>query len=419
MKRFADKLVLLALVAQSALAADWPQWRGPERTGHVPPGEVVPVSLPQEPKVTWRIKVGDGLSSPVIAAGKVFYSDAQEGQETLHALEAGSGKELWRVPIAPLFKDNQTAAAPRCTPVVDGDRVYAQSCTGEFKCLDVSSGKQLWQTSFTRDFGAVFIGEKGNAQGATRHGYNAAPVVDGDLIFATVGSTNGASVVGFEKKTGKMIWKSQNDVPAYAAPIVATIEGRKQLVVFTAEGVIGLELKEGKLLWRGPLKTTFGRHITTPVIFENMVVVSSHELGLIGIHVAKEGDGFKASEQWRKKESAINISSPVAAGQYLYGLGPQRNLICVDIKTGKEMWSKEGYISTSAGNASAAFIVMDKNILTLTDGGQLVMFAADCMEFKEISNVQVCGKTWCNPAYADGKLYLRDGRELYCVELIR
>jgi outer membrane protein assembly factor BamB len=417
MNRIAASLTLVVLMTHGAWAADWPQWRGPDRTGHVPKGQAVPMILPQEPKAEWRINVGDGISSPVISGGKVFYSDAQDGQETLHALEAASGKDLWRTPIAPLFKDSQSAAAPRCTPVVDGDRVYAQSCMGEFKCLDVSTGKQLWQTSFTKDFGAIFIGEKGNAQGATRHGYNASPVVDGDLIFATVGSTNGASVVAFEKKTGKVIWKSQNDVPAYAAPIVTVIEGRKQLVVFTAEGVIGLELKEGKLLWRVALKTTFARHVTTPVVFENIVVVSSHELGLIGIQVAKEGDGFKASELWRKKESAINFSSPVGDGQYLYGLGPRRNLICVDIKTGNEMWSKEGYISTSAGNAHAAFIVMDRYILTLTDGGQLVMFAADCKEFKEVGNVQVCGKTWCNPAYADGKLYLRDGRELMCISL--
>src|SRR4051794_5229006 len=144
MKSIGAKIVLVALLAQSALAADWPQWRGLERTGHVPKGELVPASLPAEPKTIWRTKVGDGFASPVVADGKVFHIDAQNGQETLHALEQASGKEIWSVPVAPLFKDNQTVPAPRCTPMVDGDRVYAQSCKGELKCLDVGSGKEIW-----------------------------------------------------------------------------------------------------------------------------------------------------------------------------------------------------------------------------------------------------------------------------------
>jgi outer membrane protein assembly factor BamB len=418
MNRIAANFVLVVLMTQSAWAADWPQWRGPDRTGHVPKAEKVPVSLPAEPKTIWRIKVGDGFASPVVAGGKVFHADAQNGQETLHALQLADGKELWSVPIAPLFKDNQTVPAPRCTPVVDGDRIYAQSCKGELKCLDVGSGKEIWHASYTKDFGAVFIGERGNAQGATRHGFNASPVVDGEMLIATVGSTNGASVVAFEKKTGKVIWKSQNDEAAYAAPIVSTIAGVKQLVVFTVKGVIGLDLQDGKLLWRVPVHTGFGRHVIAPVIYEDMVVVSSHEAGLIGIKVTKEANGFVANQAWCNKESAINFSCPVAVGQYLYGLGPERNFQCVDIKTGQRMWSKTGYIMTSAGNAYGGFIAMDKNILSLTDGGQLVMFAVDSKEFKEISNVQVCGKNWCNPAYADGKLFLRDGRELLCVELV-
>ena len=118
----------------------------------------------------------------------------------------------------------------------------------------------------------------------------------------------------------------------------------------------------------------------------------------------------------------MNFSSPVAVGNYLYGLGPAKNLVCVDISSGKATWSKDGYFTTSADKAHAAFIVMGKNILTLTDGGQLALFAADPKEFRETGRAQVCGLNWCNPAYADGRLYLRDGikgaGELMCVELM-
>ncbi|MDB6065628.1 MAG: Pyrrolo-quinoline quinone [Pedosphaera sp.] len=412
-------LILASVLSlQTALAGDWPQWRGPDRTGHVPDGVAVPATLPSELTSIVRIKIGDGLASPVVGGGKVFYLDNQAGQETLHAVDAAKLEELWHANIDKVHGDSQSVPGPRCTPVLDGDRIYAQSCRGELRCLKVADGSQLWSVNYTTDFSALFMGERGSAQGATRHGNNGAPIIDGDKLYAAVGGTNGESLVCFEKLTGKVIWKSQNDQASYAAPIIATVDGVRQLVVFTASGVVGLDLRDGKLLWRLPLKTTFARHATTPVVVGDTVVVASHELGMVGIKISHKGDGWEAAQAWVKKESAINFTSPVAVGDYVYGLGPTKNLICVDAKTGAQAWSKAGYINTSADVAHAAFIVMDKNILALTDGGQLVLFAADPKEFKEAGTTQVCGKNWCNPAYSDGKLFLRDAHELLSVKLL-
>ena len=114
----------------------------------------------------------------------------------------------------------------------------------------------------------------------------------------------------------------------------------------------------------------------------------------------------------------MNFSSPVAAGNFIYGLGPAKDIVCVDATTGRQMWAREGYFSSSASKAYASFLVMGENVLILTDGGQLVLMAADPKEFREIGRVQVCGFTWCNPAYARGRLFLRDVRELLCVALV-
>jgi len=411
-------LICAVLLVSHADAADWPQWRGPDRTGYVPKGVAVPTKLPDDPKILWRVKVGDGLSSPVIAGGKVFYSDNQEGREVLHAVSAMDAKELWHADIDKVHGDSQSLPGPRCTPVVDGDRIYAQSCRGELHCLKVSDGSLLWKVNYTTDFSAIFMGEKGQAQGATRHGNDGSPLVDGADLFAQVGGTNGESVVAFDKVSGKVIWKSQNDQASYAAPIIATIGGTRQLVVFTADAVIGLSIEKGNLLWRSPMKTTFARHAATPVVIGDIVLASSHEIGLVGIKISREGEGWQATRAWTSKDSAINFASPVGVGEYLYGLGPNKNFICVDPKTGKQMWSQPGYINTSGGQAYASFIVTDKNVLSLTDGGQLVLFAADPNAFKEVGKVQVCAKNWCNPAYAGGKLYLRDAHELMCVALM-
>ena len=413
---------VLCLCTFCSFADDWPRWRGPANDGHVPSEVGVPAALPAEPKVVWKMKIDEGLASPVVAGENVIYFDNVGGRETLHAIDAATMKELWRKEIDGTFSDSQGPTGPRCTPMVDGDRVYAQSCKGELQCLSLAEGKLLWRVNFTNDFGAIFIGEKGNTPGAARHGNNGQPVVDGDHLIACVGGTNGAGVVCFDKHRGKVVWKAQNDQAAYAPPVIATIAGTKQVVCFTCDGVIGLDVKDGALLWRIPVKTAYARHVTTPVIWQDKVVVASHQVGLLGITISKKGAGLKAEQSWVSQEAAMNFASPVAAGKYLYGLGPAKNLVCVEIPTGKLMWSKDGYFATSGDKAHASFIVMEQNILTLTDGGLLVLFAAQPNEFKEISRAQVCGMNWCNPAYAGGKLYLREGikgaGQLLCVELL-
>lgn len=412
----------VVLSVGSLRSENWAQWRGPQRTGHVPESSSVPFTLPAEPKVVWRIKTGESFASPVVSDGKVFYSDNVGGKEMLHAIDAATAKELWSAGVDDVHKDTQGPPAPRCTPLVDGERVYAQSCRGELQCRSVADGKLIWRINYPKDLGAIFIGEKGTAPGAARHGNNASPVIDGDHLIACVGGTNGASVVCFDKRTGTVIWKSQNDQAGYAAPMIATVAGVKQVVCFTVEGVLSVAVDDGRFLWRIPVKTAFARHATTPVIYNDMVVVASHQVGLLGIKVSRNEGGLSAEQVWVNKEAAMNFSSPVAVGKHLYGLGPTKNIICVEIATGKIEWSKEGYINSSADKAHAAFLVMGKNILLSTDTGELVLFAADPKECREISRAQVCGLNWCNPAYADGKLYLSEGIKtaggLLCVDLL-
>ena len=397
----------------SALAADWAQWRGQARTGET--GAVLE-KLPSEPKIVWRTAIGDGFASPVVAGGRVFYLDNQDAQEVAHAAEAATGKELWQATIYSSHKDG-FGIGPRCTPVVDGDRVYVQSAKGELQCLAVKDGKVLWRKNYVDDFGAIYIGEKGKAAGASRHGAAGSPLIDGEHLLAQVGSANGASIVAFNKTTGEIAWKAENDQTAYAAPIIATIAGVRQFLSFTAEALISLDPATGRLLWRVPLKTALGRHVTTPVVWHDLIFVASHQIGLVATRVTKTGEELAASEAWVNKGMGFNFTSPVLVGDHLYGLGPAKNVVCLDAATGQLAWEQPGLIQTSADRAEGAFLVFDKNILLLNDTGELVLFAAEPQAYRELGRVQVCGTTWCNPAFADGRLYLRDKSELLCVDL--
>ena len=400
------------------LAEDWPRWRGPEGTGHVPAGVAVPKTLPEQPKVLWQVKVGFGLGSPVVAGGRVFHLDLQEGKEAVHALEAATGKELWAEPLDEVFKDFQSSPGPRTTPLADGERLYVQSCRGEFRCLGAADGKGIWRINFVKDFGAVFIGEKGSAAGASRHGNCGSPAIDGERLYAAVGGREGASVVCFEKATGKVLWKSQNDIAGYSGPVVATLAGVRQVVSFTAEAVIGLDAADGRLLWRVPVKTAIGRHVTTPTVAGDMVMVASHQAGLIGIKVSRQGDGLQAEQAWVDRAAPINFSSPVAVGNHLYGLGRAGTLLCVDARTGQRAWADDKFFSGMVRKGYASFLVMGENILTLAERGQLMLVAADPTRCRLLAKAEVCGQNWCNPAYADGRLYVRDDRELRCVQLL-
>jgi outer membrane protein assembly factor BamB len=415
-------LLCFACLTGPGRAEDWPQWRGPYRTGHAVNGTRVLNAIPLDPEVVWRMGLGESLASPVVAAGKVFYFDNQSGNETLHALNAGDAHELWRASVDSTFTDEQGPSGPRCTPVVDGDRIYAQSGKGELQCLSVADGSCFWRINFRTNFGAAFLGEDSPIPGAAEHGYTAAPVIEDERLVACVGGTNGAGVVCFEKRTGKLLWKSQNDRAAYAAPIVATLAGVKQVICFTVEGLIGLGLEDGTLLWRVPMKTPYGRNCTTPVVAGDWVVVGSYRAGLMGVKVSAEGAGLKGERVWLNKNLPMNFSSPVCVGRHLYGLGPAKQLVCVALETGQVAWSKPGYMTTSAEVAHASFLVIGENILVCTDDGLVVLIAGDSTVCRELGRARVCGMNWCNPAYADGRLYVQDGikgkANLYCLKLL-
>ena len=409
--------VVLDLQTQGS---DWPQWRGPARTGYTPAGEPVLETLPTEPKTLWKASSGFALASPVVAHDRVYYMEQAEGKEVLVCAKSDTGERVWGETIDQTFTDTQASPGPRCTPMVDGDRVYAVSCRGELQCREAATGKLLWHKNYTQDFEAVFIGERGAAMGATRHGNDGSPLIVGDRLYACAGGTNGAGIVCLDKASGAVIWKSQNDTAAYAPPTIEKLgAGSPELLCFTAEAVIGLQPEDGKLLWRFPVKTSFGRHVGVPLVHEDTVVVSSHEAGLIGLRISSSGapSECKAEQAWVSKEAAVNFTSSVSVEGHLYSVGAKQDFVCVEMKTGAVKWSKGGYFTSAAGKAHAGLIVTGKNILALTDTGELVLFKADPAEFRELGRAQVCGANWCNPAYADGRIYLRDAKSVYCIAL--
>lgn len=395
----------------TVLGGDWPQWLGPTRDNHVAAKENLPIRLYADLKPIWKIPIGGGFSSPIVADERLVYFDENGEKEIVHSLDAKTGKEIWQTPIASRYAD-EWGAGPRSTPFVDEDRVYVQSCNGEFRCLNLADGKIVWGASFEKDFGVKFLGSKANEGVAARRGNNGSGIIDGNAVIVPVGNTNGATLVAFDKFTGKVLWKSGHDETAYSSLQVATFDGVKQVIAFTADALMGVARGNGKPLWRVPLRTGAKRHAATPVVFGNNVVVNSHTIGLLCFELTRHRDKFTATKIWANKELKINLSTPVLVDGFLYSQGPEKTFVCVDAKSGKLKWTQPGF-----GKENSSTIASGNKLLVLTDAGELVLISATPAKYTELSRVQVCGKNWNFPALANEKLYVRDARELIAYDL--
>jgi outer membrane protein assembly factor BamB len=216
--------------------------------------------------------------------------------------------------------------------------------------------------------------------------------------------------------TGKVLWKSGTDEAAYSSFLEASLAGEKQVLAFTADALLGTNPKDGKILWRVPLKTNAKRHAASPVVVgDDMVTVNSHSFGLNCYKVGNDTGGWKASEAWSNKDLKINLATPVLQDGYLYCQGAKKDYVCVDSATGALKWSQPGFGSGQKDYASS--IAVGGKILVLTEDGTLVLLQPNPNKYIELGRLQVCGNTWSHPAYSAGKLYVRDGRSLQCLQL--
>lgn len=402
--------VLALQVVIPVLSADWPDWRGPGRDGHT--AEALPSTLTSAPQPRWRRSVGHGYAGVVVQGDRLYLADEVDGKETLHALRLSDGHPLWSFPVAPVWND-EFENGPRCTPVVADGRVFFQSNQGEFVALDAGTGRRLWGFHF-RDYGTFWVPSPNSGTGAAnRRGNTGSPIVRGDRVVVQVGSTNNASLCAFQVGDGRLLWRSQDDLTGFSSPVVGTLGGVPQVVTTTCEGLLGVALDDGRKLWRVPFRTGANRNVLTPVLDGDTVTYASHTTGLRRVSIQPQGTAQEARQVWLNPQLRINLSTPVLVGDAFYGMGPARNYVCVDRATGQARWAEPGF------EAAAATITDGRRLLVLLDSGEVRLLSATPEKYEELGRFQACGKTMSHPAYADGRLYVRDSREVQVYDLRR
>jgi outer membrane protein assembly factor BamB len=405
-------IAALLLAAGSTSAGDWPQWLGPNRDGSSP--EIV-APWKDAPKAVWRVPVGDGHSSPVVAGGKVYlhFKTPGKDEERVAIYDAATGRELAAAAYGRAAFSSIFGVGPRATPVVTSDgQVITDGVTGILNAWRFPGGA----SALSKDWGANTL-EHFQAKNLF-FGVSASPLVDGDRAIVAVGG-KGASLVAYHRKTGEVDWKTLDDAASYASPVILGDGSQRQLVSLTAEGVVSLNPATGELLWRYPFKDLLAESSTTPIKVGDLLVASSVTLGSVALKLTTK-DGKPAVEQaWKNPALSCYFSTPVAVGdQHVYMVtgsirGQVSNLQCVELSSGKVLWTKP-----RVGRYHAALLrTGDNKLLMLGDTGELVLIDPNPKEFRELARSKVCGETWAHPALANGKLYLRDDKELICLQL--
>lgn len=399
--------IALLLTTLQGRAADWPQWLGPRRDASSPE-KVAPWK--GKLNVLWKQTVGEGHSSPVVAEGKVylFTKDRAKDDEQLSAFDAATGKPLWtkaydRGNFKSLFGNG-----PRGTPTVAGGRVYTFGITGILSCFDAADGGLLWQVDCLKRYQAANL----------FFGASCSPLLEEDLAIVNAGA-KGASLVAFDKNTGKEVWKSLDDKASYASPIAIGTGESRQLVFLTGDRLVAVTPKDGKLLWDFPIVDALAESSTTPVLTGDVLFASSITYGGVGLKL--DTAKTKVEKLWHDTDLTCYFSTPVTAGKDLYvvtGTKPpairmQATLHAVDPVTGKKHWSRP-----KVGAYHASLLrTGDGKLLLLEEAGNLVLLDPDSKAYRELARAKVCGNTWAHAALANGRLYVRDEKELVCVEL--
>jgi outer membrane protein assembly factor BamB len=400
---------VMALVAATSSAADWPQWLGPTRDGSSP--EVVK-AWKEPPKILWRQPAGEGHSSPVVAGDRVFFhaKSKDKDAEEVTALDAATGKLLWQSSYPRTGFTSIFGNGPRATPAVVDGKLYTLGVTGVLTCWEAATGKQVWQTDTLKTFHAANL----------FFGVSCSPVIDGDRVLVNVGGA-GASIVAFDKNNGEVLWKTLDDKASYASPIVVE-NGQRQAVFFTHEGLVSLNPQTGRLFWRFPLVDLLSESSATPMRAGDILVASAITKGSVGLRLQQADGQPTAAEVWKNPDLTCYFSTPVAVGdEHIYlvtgtkppALRTQADLHCIVAKTGKVLWTKP-----KVGKYHATLLrTGNDKLLMLEEAGDLVLIEPDPKEYREIARARVCGETWAHPALANGRLFVRDAKEIICVQL--
>lgn len=415
MRRVLTALCLLVFVAAAtvtAAEAEWPMFRGADRSGISKETGLLKSWPDKGPPLAWKTEgIGIGFSSVSVKGDRVFTMGDVGKECFLFGIDRKTGNKVWDLKIG---KNGGNYEGPRCTPATDGEHVYALGQFGDLVCATTKDGKEVWRKNLPKDFG----GRSGGWN------YTESPLIDGDHLIVTPGGDK-ATMVALDKKSGQPVWSGivpKGDTAGYASIVIANFGGVKQYVTLMANGLVSFAAKDGQMLWRyGTTNDRFGHNtanIPTPIIRDDYVFASAgYGRGAALLKITKDGSDFTVEEVYWKKELNNKHGGVILVGDKLYGdKDSNGDLWCADFKTGKVLWTRKG---AGEGRGSASLTYADGKLYVRYSDGVVALVDADADKYVEISSFKVAnkGNTWAHPVVVDGKFYVREREILYCYDV--
>jgi outer membrane protein assembly factor BamB len=401
------------LGAVGVQAADWPQWRGPQRNGISRETGLLKEWPKEGPRLLWQVKeIGSGYSTPAVAGERIFLVNNRGLEnEFVQALNVRDGRQVWSTRLGKVGNPDQQPNYPgaRSTPTVDGALLYALSSDGDLACLETATGKVRWQKNLRTEF----AGRPG------RWAYAESPLIDGDVLVCTPGGSE-ATLVALNKKTADLLWKSAvpgGDEAGYASAIVVEAGGVKQYVQFLQNGVVGVDGKTGKFLWRyDQTAQRSPANMATPVAHDGYVYSASGRAGGGLVKLTVNQGGVEAAPVYAAQRLPNSIGGAVQVGGHLYGT-TSASLMCVEFATGTVKWDERG---VGAGSVCYA----DGNLYVHGENGTVALVEATPEGYREKGRFtppeppeRGQSKAWAYPVVANGRLYLHDMGTLWCYDV--
>jgi outer membrane protein assembly factor BamB len=413
-------IATLSVLAVVMRADDWPQFGGPNRDGAWRETGIMQSFPADGLKVLWRVPVGSGLSAPIVSGGRVFLCDSERQKpkawERVHCYDEKSGRPLWTHTDEASYPDwafdPAAEAGPDATPLAADGKVYAVGRMGNLVCLDVRDGAVVWQKDLPKDCGT------GDVIGTTP-----SPLLEGNLLILVPGGKPDGGVIAFDKDTGKEVWRALNEMWTYSSPIVISAGGKRQLIVWTPDAITALDPATGRTWWREPRTLHGDFAVATPVVSEGLLLAG-------GLMFQLDPDQPAATVRWpedtiKARRSLSNTAGPLLQGGHVYSHQSQGRLVCLDARTGRQVWAKDNVVESRSG-ACIHLIPNGDCVWLFTDQGDLIRARLTPQGYEELGRAHLLDPTfsfggrkllWSPPAFAHRQVFARSTGELVCASL--
>ena len=445
---FVVQFWLLFLLAFTASAEDWPQFLGLRQNGISGETGLLEKWPTNGPPLIWEKAIGTGYGAPSVRGNLLVFHHRIKNEEVIEALQAGDGKSVWRYAYPSEFVDPYGYNnGPRCSPVLTSNRCYTFGAEGKLLCLELQSGKLVWQRDTQKDWNVP----------PAFFGVGSTPVLEGELLIVMIGAQPNSGVVALDSNTGKTVWESvgektwqgkpktdwrgeppvnwasEDKQASYSTPIATTIHGKRHLLCFMRQGLVSLDPKSGEVNFTRWFRSQVPESVNaaTPVIVEDMVFISAayYRIGSLLLKVRPDGKSF--DEIWRSTALELHWTTPIYHDGYLYAFSgrnePDAVMRCVEFKTGKVMWERDERwrphsMKQPPVYGRGSFIKADGKLIALGEGGLLGLFKLNHEQPEEISRYQVPQlhyPSWAAPVLSEKRLYIRSEDHLVCLDLKR